>query len=91
MINGNRSAFPMNAEGKLFCTPCTTTVAAKFGISIIYLWSIHTEVKSTEVTLEALKSAVQEQEEAMTEQDKLLSSKEEDYKTLADGKAGNTF
>ena len=41
MINGRRSALPMNAEGTLFCTSWTTTMAAKFGISIIYLWRIH--------------------------------------------------
>ena len=45
-----------------------------------------TEVKSTEKDLEMLKSALQEQEEAMAEQDKFLSSKEEDYKAVAEGK-----
>ena len=46
----------------------------------------NTEVKSTEGALDTLKSALQEQEDAMTEQDKLLSSKEEEYKSLAEGK-----
>ena len=49
----------------------------------------NTEVKSTEGALDTLKSALQEQEDAMTEQDKLLSSKEEEYKSLAEGKLVN--